>query len=166
MAILFMLHAMDEKKGYLTFLYRALLVILGALLLIILGGTIFGLSSRGKGERTNVEQTGATESPGEEQIFTGVGRLRLTTAGAPPATVILSVAFPYNAADRPFAEELASKVGALREKSAGYFGAISAEELRMKKDEDLKAALLSEYNSLLRLGQIEKLYFTDLVIIE
>jgi flagellar basal body-associated protein FliL len=47
-----------------------------------------------------------------------------------------------------------------------YFGSLSLEELRQKEDESIKTELLTQFNDLLRLGQITTLYFSDYLIIE
>jgi flagellar basal body-associated protein FliL len=98
-------------------------------------------------------------------VFAGIGRIRTVTA-PPEAAVVLSVAFPYASADRVFSEELAARVGDLRNTTAEYFAALSPAELQRKGEEAVKAELLDRYNRMLRLGRIETLYFNDYLIIE
>jgi flagellar basal body-associated protein FliL len=107
----------------------------------------------------------ASREPEADRVFAGIGRIRTVTA-PPEATVVLSVAFPYASADRAFSEELAARVGDLRNAAAGYFAALSPAELQEKGEEAVKAELLDRYNRMLRLGRIETLYFNDYMIIE
>jgi flagellar basal body-associated protein FliL len=108
-------------------------------------------------------------------VFTGIGRLRIplqggvsaSAAGGPaPATLILSVAFPYPPGDRAFSEELASKVGDFRSIVVDYFSSLPAGELVSLDEEAAKTEILRRYNAGLRLGTIKSLYFSDLMLIE
>jgi len=110
-----------------------------------------GLGDWTRGERVNV--------------FTGMGMLRVPLAGESPATVVLSISFPYPADDMAFAEELASRVGEFRSTAIAYFSSFDRDEL-LRLDEALaRNEILSRFNALLRLGRIEELYFTDLAIL-
>jgi len=99
-------------------------------------------------------------------IFSGVGRLRIPLAGQPPATVVLSVSFPYPADDQSFAEELATRTGDFRSIAIGYFSALRREDIARLDEAATKNEILARYNALLRLGRIQELYFTDLIIID
>ncbi|MCL2412178.1 MAG: hypothetical protein FWC97_11110, partial [Treponema sp.] len=84
--------------------------------------------------------------------------------------MVLSIAFPFNNDDIAFSEELAARVGDLREIISDYFSALSQEALPQEAffqiDEDsAKQEILRRFNSSLRLGRISELYFTDLMII-
>ena len=99
-------------------------------------------------------------------IFSGIGRLRIPLAGQPPATVVLSLSFPYPANDQFFAEELATRIGEFRSIAVGYFSAFSREEIARLDETRAKNEILARYNAMLHLGRIESLYFTDLVILD
>ncbi|MCL2190936.1 MAG: flagellar basal body-associated FliL family protein [Treponema sp.] len=99
-------------------------------------------------------------------IFSGIGRLRIPLAGQPPATVVLSVSFPYPADDQSFAEELATRIGDFRSITIEYFSALSREEIAGLDETVITNEILARYNALLRLGRIRELYFTDLIIID
>jgi flagellar basal body-associated protein FliL len=108
-------------------------------------------------------------------IFTGIGRLRIPLAGGgsvpggsgiSAATLILTIAFPYPPDDRPFSEELASKIGEFRAIAMDYFSALPAEKLANLDEGAAKIEILSRYNAGLRLGKIQALYFSDLMIVE
>jgi flagellar basal body-associated protein FliL len=168
-------------KG-LAVVFRVLLVLALALVFVILAGTLyaayrspgsgplFGFSGNGRAD--GISRNRGTADRDQAGVFTGIGRLRIPVAayggagGAEKATLILSVAFPYPPGDRAFAEELASRVGDFRRIAADYFSSRSAEELRNPDEENLKAELLRRYNAILMLGNIEDLYFNDLLIFE
>jgi flagellar basal body-associated protein FliL len=149
---------------------RILTVVALALALLLLGGTIYALAFRGKGEKKETAASAPGENPSPETeldgMFTGVGRIRASTGAPEPATVILSIAFPYSPQDNAFSGELAARIGDFRSGAIDYFGSLSTEELRQKDDAVIKAELLERFNGMLRLGQITALYFSDYLIIE
>ena len=102
---------------------------------------------------------------GNAEIFGGIGRLRVPTADADPGIVIISVLFEYNPADRPFSEELALRIGEFRTIIRDYIGSFSAAELRQLNEEIIRSELLLRFNTILRLGRIETLFFGDFMII-
>jgi flagellar basal body-associated protein FliL len=163
---------------------RILLILSLVLAFVILAGTLYAVY-RGPGsgpvvdfgaDKTARPRTGdgAGAGAGNQEaagIFTGIGRLRIPVAagsgtGAENATLILSIVFPYPPRDRAFAEELASRVGEFRRVAVDYFSSRPAEELRNPDEGALKAELLRRYNAILMLGNIETLYFNDLLIFE
>jgi flagellar basal body-associated protein FliL len=153
-------------------LYRILWVTVFLLLALILGGTLYALVFKGGRQDPAPRDGPGTASAGTEAagpgtaIFTGLGRLRFPAAGPGGGIIVLSAAFPYDPADRPFSEELASRVRILREITAGYLGSLGPEELNTAGETLLKQELLSRYNAALRLGRIDTLYFYDFMIIE
>jgi flagellar basal body-associated protein FliL len=153
----------------LLILYRALLILAFALGALILGGTLYAAFRGGEANAAGRAGQGARTpaASGEKGIFTGIGRLRIpVSASEGPATLVLSIAFPYPPQDRAFTEELASRVGDFRRIAAEYFSSRTPGELRGPEEEALKAGLLHAYNGILRLGKIETLYFNDLLIFE
>ena len=166
----------------LLILYRALLVLVLALGLFILGGTLYavfrGPGGGGRAASGGRAGQGGPEAAGEA-VFTGIGRLRIPLAVPGDggdragqfseegrAVLVISISFPYSPRDRAFSEELASKVEDFRRIAREYFSARSAEELRFLEEEKMKAGLLAAYNSALRLGKIGTLYFNDLLFFE
>ncbi|MDR1353564.1 MAG: flagellar basal body protein FliL [Treponema sp.] len=149
---------------------RILGVIAIALALVLAAGTIYALVFRGKGKQPGtaapVPDGGAAVQADFDNIFTGVGRIRASTGSPEPATVILSIAFPYSPQDLAFSEELAARIGDFRSGAIAYFASLSTEELRQKDEAAIKAELLGRFNALLRLGRITLLYFSDYLIIE
>ncbi|WP_010263713.1 flagellar basal body protein FliL [Treponema primitia] len=156
----------ERKSRPLLIFYRVLLVIVLFLVLVILGGSLYALILRPKAAASPPVSPAAPLSAGDANIFTGLGRLRCPTAAPNPGMVILQAAFPYYPGDRPFSEELVSRLKELRNISIAYFAALSVEELGRKSEAEIKAELLSRYNAILRLGQIEILYFNEYMLIE
>ncbi|MDR1898547.1 MAG: flagellar basal body protein FliL [Treponema sp.] len=167
----------EERDGALLLSYHIILVLTLALAFLLIAGTIFALL-RGRaekplftvGSRGDAADTGGggADAGGSSyramEVFTGIGRLRIPVAG--PATVILSIAFPYPPEDRAFTEELASRVADFRRAAFDYFGSLDGRELERIDEEAAKAAILRDCNAMLRLGKIETLYFYDLMMIE
>ena len=140
-------------------IYRTLLVIAAAVLLILIAGTIYGLI-----RQDNVpEAPEFTHAGGGEDIFSGLGTLRIPTADHEPETLIISIAFPYNRYDRPFSEELASRLSWFKTATTQYLGAFTAEDLAALDIETINNELLSLYNAALRLGQIRELYILEFI---
>jgi flagellar basal body-associated protein FliL len=98
-------------------------------------------------------------------MFTGIGRLRIAAAGG-PATVILTIVFPYPATDRPFTEELTGKIPRFRGIAREYFGGLSPDELVPLDEDRAKSEILGRLNRELQLGQIDYVLFNDLMVLE
>jgi flagellar basal body-associated protein FliL len=177
------------SKGMLI-VYRCIVALLLLLVVMVIGGSIYALV-RPKDSRPlftigpSVQTAHAGEGSGLDDgavgIFTGIGRLRISTAGQGEAssdvayqdaahqdavTVILSISFPYPADDRPFSEELASRIGDFRSIATGYFSSLPRDKLIGLDEEAAKNEVLKRYNEMLRLGRIETLYFSDFMVIE
>jgi flagellar basal body-associated protein FliL len=167
----------------LLIIYRVVVAVILALVLVLAAGSLYALiRSPDSGPLFRIGGNGgggaATQNggayPGEATaVFAEIGRLRIpVTSGAGPsaapgaATVILSVSFPYPANDRPFFEELESRIGEFRSVAIEYFSGLPAENITRLDEETAKTEILKRYNSLLRLGQIETLYFTDFMLVE
>ncbi|MDR0376324.1 MAG: flagellar basal body protein FliL [Spirochaetaceae bacterium] len=148
--------------------YRVLLGTAAVLALVLLAGTLYALVFRsgGTGPQRRTRESLPRQSITDGGVFTGIGRLRASTAGPEPVTVILSVVFPYPLNDKAFMEELASQIANFRNTTQEYFVSLPTEELRRKDDDLIKAEILHRYNRLLRLGQIETLYFSEYLVIE
>lgn len=157
-------------------LYRVLWAVVIALALTLAGGTLYAYfrgsaAADGRGTGTppgsgRGAPAAASRAEGDESVFAGIGRIRVSTAGPEPAAVIVSIAFPYIAGDRVFSEELASRLPDLRRATEDYFASHSSEELRRQSETDIKDELLRRYNSILRLGRIERLFFSDYLVID
>jgi flagellar basal body-associated protein FliL len=140
--------------------YRILVTIVLVLVLVLVAGTAYVFISRAFNPRDG-ETAAREEAPGEENIFSGLGTMRISTRGENPETVIITIAFPYDSGDIPFSEELVSRIPDFKAAIAEYIGALSAEELHGKEQPEINGALLSKFNALLRLGQLKELFFID-----
>jgi len=149
--------------------FTALLSLAGALVGLLSIGTIFALVRSpaagpilklGKAETVT---TRTTEND-DIRVFSGLGRLRIPLTNS--STLILSIAFPYLANDIAFTEELAAKIDDFRRIATDYFSSLPAEKIIKIDEETAKTEILSLYNANLRLGRIETLYFSDMIIID
>ena len=162
--------AFDSK--FWQILYLVLLSLVGALVVFLIIGTVYGLV-RPQGAQPlfrlgRPAETAAALIPQTQnddiRVFSGLGRLRIPLSNS--SIMILSVAFPYNAADIAFTEELAAKIGEFRDIAIGYFASLPADRLVIINEEIAKIEILKLYNASLRLGRIESLYFSDMLIID
>jgi flagellar basal body-associated protein FliL len=149
---------------------KALIVVIVFLVLVIAVTTVWVLMSRDRdvGEGT---AGSAVVNGGEatEQSFTGIGRLRAVLKeerGGGGSTVIIRVVFPYDAADTVFIEELARNIGFFRETISAYFAAMTAADPRLHDEAVMKAELLDRFNTRLRLGTIDQLFFSEFLIVD
>jgi len=142
------------------------MVCLIVLVLIIIGGTIYGVFFHAiPPDHKPNKPTDDLRVSGQGQTFTGIGRLRVSTTDPQPGMVILFVSFTFYPEDKAFSEELALRIRDFRDIITDYIGSFSADELHRQGEEGIKAELLRRFNSILRLGQIEILYFSDFLIV-
>jgi flagellar basal body-associated protein FliL len=157
-------------------MYPILWILLFFTGLLLLGGTLYALVflRDGAGAAGGPPQE-APAPAGGEQLFTGIGRIRVSAGDDGSPAIIVSITFPYSPADKPFSEELAARVGDFRTIAADYFKSFSAAgpgsvnsagSIHSTDEAILKEELLSRYNSILRLGRIRTLYFDDFLYLE
>jgi flagellar basal body-associated protein FliL len=132
----------------------------------ILGGTFWALRRPAVKAGNPKAPPSSTQGVSSERFFTGIGRIRSSTADTTGATVILSIVFPYDSGDRPFSEELASHIKDFRTLTLDYLSHHTVKELRVLGDGGIKKELLDRFNGILRLGKIKLLYFNDYLIVE
>jgi flagellar basal body-associated protein FliL len=153
------------------FIDKALVIIVLFLVFIIAATTAWALLFRedpDRGETNETSETAANRGV-VEQNFAGIGRLRAVLKKEQDkdgATVIIRVVFPYNAADRAFTEELVKNTGDFREMIAAYFAGLAASDPRLRDEAVIKTELLERLNARLRLGKIDRLFFSEFLIIE
>ena len=157
-------------------LYRILKAIALMVALALVGGTIYGLFIRpslasppgtAQPSPSSPQRPPFPQSDADlDSVFSGIGTIRAITAGDEGATVVLSIAFPYNSRDVVFSEELASHIADFRAIAQGYFRSHTLQGLKLKDEQAIKEELLLRYNQVLRLGSIRALYFSDYMIIE
>jgi flagellar basal body-associated protein FliL len=158
--------ASNAERGFFT----ALLSLAGALVGLLLIGTIFALiRSPAAGPilklgKSEIVTTTRTAENDDIRVFSELGRLRIPLSNS--STLILSIAFPYLADDIAFTEELAAKIDDFRRIATDYFSSLPSEKITKIDEETAKTEILSLYNTNLRLGRIETLYFSDMMIID
>jgi flagellar basal body-associated protein FliL len=155
----------EGKARALVFIYHALWILLFVIGLLLMAGALYALVFNRKEDAAKNALPRASVPEGQ-QIFTGIGRVRVSSDDGNSPMVIVSVTFPYFPADKPFSEELASRIGDFRTIAADYFKSFSAAGLNSVDESSLKEELLNRYNGILRLGRIEILYFNDFLVIE
>jgi len=153
----------DRQSRILLSTYWSLIGLFLLLVLVLIGGTIYGVFFHRRSP--NQVQSTVSKKVGEGQTFTGIGMMRVSTADPQPGIVILFVSFIYYPDDKAFSEELVLRVNDFRQIIIDYFSSYSVSELRGLDEDRIKMELLTRFNSVLRLGQIETLYFGDLMII-
>jgi flagellar basal body-associated protein FliL len=145
---------------------KALIVVIVFLVFVITVTTVWVLGPQG-GREDAAERDVVVSGGGAEQSFTGIRRQRAVLKGEQGgATVIVWVVFPYDAADRAFTEELAGNIGFFRETVSAYFEAMTVSDPRLHDEAVMKEELLSRFNARLRLGKIERLFFSEFLIID
>ncbi|GHV85933.1 flagellar basal body protein FliL [Spirochaetia bacterium] len=145
----------EHPPQNMVILYRVLLCTAAVLVFILIAGTIYGFVKRGKSPEA------VPEAAGGESLFSGLGTMRIPTADPEPETLVISIAFPYNKNDRPFSEELASRLTWFKSSTTEYLGAFSAQELTALSTDTINQELLNRYNSVLKLGQIKEIYILE-----
>jgi flagellar basal body-associated protein FliL len=149
---------------------RALVVIILFLVFIIAATTVWVLLFRESPDREEPAAASKTAADGVvEQTFAGIGRLRAVLKKEPGkdgATVIIRVVFPYYAVDRAFTEELVKNTGDFRETITAYFAGLTVSDPKLRDEAAIKADLLERFNLRLRLGKIDRLFFSEFLIIE
>lgn len=153
--------------------FKALVLLAAALAVLLIAGTIFGfakssdagpLLTLGKSGRT-AQHAGSPLGVADDgiNVFSGIGRLRIPLSNS--STLILFVAFPYQSNDLAFTEELAAKIGEFRSIASDYFSSLPPEKLSDIDENAAKTEILRLYNAGLRLGRIETLYFSDMIVL-
>jgi flagellar basal body-associated protein FliL len=158
----------------LVIVYRCLLIAAILLAFFIATVTVYTFISRSLAKGEPVYTIPEPERPPQPlpeppepdggAVFSGIGRIR--TASADGNTIIVSIAFPYNRDDIPFAEELTARITEFRNISFAFLSGQTAEALRTMGEGAIKAALLEQYNAVLKLGSITELYFNDFMIVD
>ena len=165
----------DVPGNKLIILYRVIVVLMLLLVVLLISGSLYAfIRSRDSGPLFHIGGTGRTGQGGNSgvrgesayNVFSGIGTLRIQNADKQSAVIVISINFPYKADDRPFTEELASHIGEFRSIATNYFAGLPRDRLAKLDEEQAKADILRQYNALLRLGRIETLYFSDLMIVD
>ena len=150
-----------------------LIITIGFLLILFVIGTIFGLVRSsdslplfrlGSGEAQSSAGFLNSAQNNDMLVYSGLGRQRIPLSNS--STLILVMTFPYSANDIAFSEELAAKTGNLREIAEEYFSSLPITNINQIDENTAKQEILRRFNTILRLGGLENLYFNDMIIIE
>ncbi|MDR2602571.1 MAG: hypothetical protein LBC53_09015 [Spirochaetaceae bacterium] len=150
-------------------LNSVLTAVLAALALAIAVITAIVFISGGAARKTNPPDDSYLSAAGRNRLWTGLGRLRCPLkeeSGKTPSILVIEAAFPYNREDPAFFNELAVNNSRFRAETVSFFASLKANDPILGDEEAVKKKLLERYNSFLRLGKIETLYFSDFLIID
>ena len=141
--------------------YKILLFITAALIIILVSGTILGIN-RNKTEKTERPDFKDTVT---KNLFDDLGRIRILTADKQAGAAVVSPVLEYNGDDKAFQEELIQKKEEIRTVVLNWFSTKSVYELYTMPDETIKKELLHSINELLDLSKVKNLYFKEFVIL-
>jgi flagellar basal body-associated protein FliL len=164
-----MLHFFGNRTKISRFFYTALLYLFFALVGLLVIGTVVAIVRPSNSKP--LFRIGAAITPpnlvsaeSDIRVFSGLGRLRIPLANS--SILILSIAFPYQANDTALTEELAAKIGEFRTIAFSYFSSLPPEKITQIDEEAAKTEILRRFNTALRLGKIEAVYFNDMMVID
>ncbi len=141
--------------------YKILLFITAALIIILVSGTILGINTN-KTEKTEWPDFKDTVT---KNLFDDLGRIRILTADKQAGAAVVSPVLEYNGDDKAFQEELIQKKEEIRTVVLNWFSTKSVYELYTMPDETIKKELLHNINELLDLSKVKNLYFKEFVIL-
>ena len=141
--------------------YKILLFITAALIIILVSGTILGINTN-KAEKTEQPDFKDTVT---KNLFDDLGRIRILTADKQAGAAVVSPVLEYNGDDKAFQEELIQKKEEIRTVVLNWFSTKSVYELYTMPDETIKKELLHSINELLDLSKVKNLYFKEVVIL-
>jgi flagellar basal body-associated protein FliL len=147
---------------------RFLGILAGLVLLVLVAGTVYGLAS-GTRQRKLAREAESAQAAADLQgraAYTLIGTVRAKSADAEsPAVVVAAISFPYDAGDKPFAEELGRKAPVLRAAAATVLSARKAADLAPAFEGTLKAALRDAFNARLSLGKVTEIWLSDFAVV-
>lgn len=165
-----------DKDAIPELINKILLVIIGALIGLILVGTIIGFISKkakpGRNLRTIDPSPEVIESLNKKSdtkiaAYTEIDTLRILTAADATnpedegSTLVLTPWLSYQEDNFELYEELSKKHNLISGTITSFFSTKSKEQLLLLSENEIKAQLLRDLNSQLTLGNIEQIFFTD-----
>ena len=154
---------------------KVLTIIIALLVILIITGTIFGLSNKKKQTPEVLLSQGKAvslmaPSDSDEVAYYELGTIRVSTAGEDSdengTVMLLSPWLAYPAGDTVLYEELSRKSGAFRGIFQAYFSSRTKNQLLSETEEKISQIILDEINADLALGAISDIYFTDYLFLE
>jgi flagellar basal body-associated protein FliL len=157
-----------EGGGGAKALVRALAGAAGILVLVLAAGTVYGLAAGTRQKKLALEADKAQVAAELVQgaAFSAIGTVRAKSADAKSAVVVATIAFPYDAADGPFAEELVRKAPVLKAIAQSVLSSKKAADLVPAYEGSLKAALRDAFNARLSLGKVNEIWLSDFAVIQ
>jgi flagellar basal body-associated protein FliL len=157
----------QERKGRggLSAVEKALAVILGVIVLVLVAGSVYGLASGTRAKKL-AREAGMAALPAGSNVFTAIGTIRASTKDSPPSVVVATISFPYPADDPAFAEELEKKTDALKAAALAWFQERTAADLVPAYSGAVKTGLRDSFNALLSLGKVDEIWLSDFSVIE
>jgi len=140
---------------------RVLAVLIAALCVVLIAGTVWGFMTDAPARKKARQAVPA--SVAASGVYDGIGRVRAATADG--AVAIMHVAFPYDAQDRQFREELVARRLDLKAVVKDFMSTRSASDLHPVNENTVKAALRDTMNAMLVFGMVEELYFAEFEVI-
>jgi flagellar basal body-associated protein FliL len=147
--------------GFVSKSERILAVIIVALSVALIAGTVWGLMTDAPGRKKARQAVPSAVSA--SGVYDGIGRVRAATADG--AVVIIHVAFPYDSQDRQFREELSARRIDLKTSVKDFMSERVAADFHPSNENTVKAALRDTMNGMLVFGRIEELYFAEFEVI-
>jgi len=147
---------------------RALALLAAFLAIVVAAGSVYALAAGTRQKKLAREADSAQTAADLKRSasFTGVGTIRAKSADAKAAVVIATIAFPYDAGDRPFAEELGRKAPVLKAAAADILSSKKAADLAPAFEGGVKAALRDAFNARLSLGKVTEIWLSDFAVIQ
>lgn len=155
--------------------------IIGALVLILLFGTVIGLASKKASPGKNLRNADPEPTPREIEnlnknlddkiaAYTGLGTIRCITAPENEedigTAVVITPWLSYPEDDTIFFEELARKRLIITGIFTNYFNSHTKVELLSRTEEKIKQDLMEQINEQMSLGKISGIYLTDYIFLE
>jgi flagellar basal body-associated protein FliL len=147
--------------GFVSKSERILALLIAILCIALIAGTVWGLMTDAPARKKARQAVPA--SVAAAGVYDGIGRVRAATTDG--AVAIVHVAFPYDAQDRQFREELAARRLDLKAAVKAYLSDRSAADLHPSSENTVKAALRDTMNGMLIFGRVDELYFAEFEII-
>ena len=154
---------------------KILLAIIAGLVLVLITGTIVGLSRKKRQTPQKLISEGKAVSlmaPADttDVTYYELGTIRISTAQADSqeggSIMVLSPWLAYPAGDTVLYEELARKSGSIKGIFQAYFSARTKNQLLTETEEHIESVIKDEINADLALGKISDIYFTDYLFLE
>jgi flagellar basal body-associated protein FliL len=154
----------DERKARKA--ERTLAALAFAIALAILIGTLVGLATGSRQRKLARESRQEAAASSGLAAFDTIGTVRAKSSDSKSAVVVATIAFPYDPADRAFAEELERKAPSLKAAAIACLSRKKAADLAPAYEGAVKAALRDEFNRLLSLGKVGEIWLSDFAVIQ